>query len=279
MQEYQQFYSDILTAIENNQLRLPTQPEVAVRIREAAEDPNVSGKSLADVINKDPALTARLIGIANSPLMRGMSSVDSLPIAINRLGVGFVANLATGLAMEQIFYATDERVHQLMEKVWSHSALVAAYCMVIAKHFAKLPQDQATLAGLLHPVGILPILSYAEMHEEILEDEEQFIKTIETVYPKLGQAILESWKFPKEFCAISTNHTEVKRNIDAPDLSDVIQVANVFLRDPFLPSLNKLDTKEFGAFKRVGIEYDYDFEADEQIKEQLEAAKLLFKTH
>lgn len=273
-------YQDILTALENNKLRLPTQPEVAVRIRETADDPNVSGKSLADVINKDPALTARLIGIANSPLMRGASKVESLTNAINRLGVGFVANLATGLAMKQIFHATDERIHSLMEKAWNHSALVAAYCMVLSKHFATIPQDKATLAGLLHQVGILPILSYAEMNDGVLDDENTFINTIESIYPKLGKAILESWKFPEDFCEISLSHTEPKRpNIQTADISDIIQVANSLLKDPFLPSFSNLDRSQIDAFRRLGIDSDFSIENNDELRDELEVAKKLFSMH
>jgi HD-like signal output (HDOD) protein len=280
MQQHEKLYQDIITAIEQNQLRLPTQPEVAVRIRETAEDPNVTGKSLADVISKDPALTARIMGIANSPLMRGVTQVDTLSSAINRMGVGFVANLATGLAMEQIFHATDERIHNLMDKVWKHSAEVAAYSMVISKHFAKLPQDQATLAGLLHKVGILPILAYAEMNEDILEDEEEFASMIEKIYPKLGKAILETWKFPSEFCELSLTHAQIKRPEHGPaDYSDIIQVADIMLKDPFLPSLAKCSKSATTAFELLGLKADFVLSDDELLSVELEEANKLFRTN
>ena len=107
------FFNNILEAIESNKLTLPTQPEVALKIRETSENPEVTVTELSDVISTDPGLTARLIRVANSPLMRGRVSVESLPNAINRLGLTFVCNLAIGLAMEQIFQATNEIVDRL----------------------------------------------------------------------------------------------------------------------------------------------------------------------
>lgn len=154
MSENSDFSKKLIEAIENSELKLPTQPEVAVRIRECAEDPNVNADKLAKVIAHDPALSARFIQIANSPLMRGAESIQSLPNVVSRLGVKFVADVATGLAMEQIFQATDETIDRMMREVWSSSSYVAAHAHVYAKHFAKVPSETASLAGLFEVVTI-----------------------------------------------------------------------------------------------------------------------------
>ena len=90
-------------AIENDELVLPTLPEVALRVREAAEDPDVSIPTLAKVIGNDTALTARIIKVVNSPLLRTNREINDLQMAISRLGINYTSNLATGLAMEQMF--------------------------------------------------------------------------------------------------------------------------------------------------------------------------------
>ena len=61
---------ELIQAIENDELVLPTLPEVALKVREAAEDPNVGIADLAKVIGNDAALTARIIKVVNSPLLR-----------------------------------------------------------------------------------------------------------------------------------------------------------------------------------------------------------------
>lgn len=61
---------DLVEAIDNDDAVLPTLPEVALQIRKAAEDPEVSISALSKVIGRDTALSARLIKVVNSPLLR-----------------------------------------------------------------------------------------------------------------------------------------------------------------------------------------------------------------
>lgn len=58
---------DLVEAIDNDDLVLPTLPEVALQIRRAAEDPEISVSTLSKVIGRDTALSARLIKVVNSP--------------------------------------------------------------------------------------------------------------------------------------------------------------------------------------------------------------------
>jgi len=94
---------ELTRAIENDELILPTLPEVALQVREAAEDPDVSILALSKVIGNDAALTARIIKVVNSPLLRTNREITDLQMAISRLGINYTCNLATGLAMEQMF--------------------------------------------------------------------------------------------------------------------------------------------------------------------------------
>lgn len=78
---------ELTLAIENDELVLPTLPEVALRVREAAEDPDISIPALSKVIGNDAAVTARIIKVVNSPLLRSSREIDDLQMAISRLGI------------------------------------------------------------------------------------------------------------------------------------------------------------------------------------------------
>ncbi len=223
-----EFADRLIAEIQANKLKLPTQPEVAVRLRECAENPNLSATQLAQVIGHDPALTARFIQIANSPLMRGQSEINSLPNVISRLGVKFVCNVATGLAMEQIFQATDDTIDKIMHDVWTSSAHVAAYAHVIAKSFSDVPVDSASLAGMMYQIGALPILSYAQDHEELLEDTDQLLETINQHHAKISEFILKSWKFPQEISMLPMQLAHLDPvSSSKPGLAQVIQASIV----------------------------------------------------
>ena len=68
---------ELVEAIRNNRIVLPTLPEVALKVRDAAEDPRTDSAGIARVLGNDAALSARLIRVANSPLLRAASPVGT----------------------------------------------------------------------------------------------------------------------------------------------------------------------------------------------------------
>lgn len=219
--------ADILKALAEDKLRLPTQPEVAVRIKDTVEDPNATCNKLCEIISNDPALTAKLIKIANSPLMRGAVKIDTLNSAVSRLGAKFVGNIAISIAMEQIFHATNETIDKWINKVWENSSKVAAFCHVLAKHVGFFPADQAMIGGLLHEIGILPILTYVEENNilKLLDSEEEFYNLIIGTQPKLGQSILSSWKFPDQLINMPLEIYDFNRRTQSSSVIDLVQIA------------------------------------------------------
>ncbi|MCW8891243.1 MAG: HDOD domain-containing protein, partial [Sedimenticola sp.] len=80
----EEFFESLQTAITNNQITLPTLPEVALKVRDAVEQENVTAQQIADMVATDAALSARLLQVANSPLYRGRVSIDTIQMAITR---------------------------------------------------------------------------------------------------------------------------------------------------------------------------------------------------
>src|SRR5690625_7410992 len=72
--------------------------------------------------------------------------------------------------MRQMFQATSDLVDSRLRAVWSRSSEVAGISHVLCRHYTNLRPDQATLAGLVHQIGVLPILTYAEVHPSLLLD-------------------------------------------------------------------------------------------------------------
>lgn len=271
------FLNLLLDMIKTDRLVLPTLPEVALRIREAVEDVEVSAQKLAEVIASDAALSARLIKVANSPLLRGRIAVDNLQMGITRLGLTFVRNLATGLAMEQMFQATTEFVDTRMRASWEHSIEVASISHVLAKQYAGLKPDQATLAGLTHEIGILPILTFAEENPSLLEDEDALDRIITQLHPTIGQAILTAWEFPPSLANVPKDYLNFGREHDGPaDYADVVCVANLQSYAGTDHSLASINWADVPAFAKLGLATDIDvFEVD-GIAEDIEHARALF---
>tara|TARA_R110002073_G_scaffold27872_7_gene89201 strand:- start:3517 stop:4344 length:828 start_codon:yes stop_codon:yes gene_type:complete len=262
--------NELLDAIKNDGLVLPTMPEVALRLREVAEDENANVQSIAKVIGNDAALTARIIRIANSPLVRGVQTVEDLQMAVSRMGMEYTANLAIGIAMEQLFQATSDAVDERMRKTWAHSTDVASLSHVLCQHFTDLRPDQATLAGLIHEIGKLPILAWADEHDW---DEATIDEVTEQLHPEFGRMILEAWDFPEELLDVPLRYTQFDRLVEAADYVDVVMVANLHSYAGTDHPYSSLDWTKIHAFENLGIDIDVVMEDESEMEQEVQAAK------
>ena len=263
---------ELIQAIDNDDLVLPTLPEVALKVREAAEDPNIGTPQLSKVIGNDAALTARIIKVVNSPLLRTNKEITDLSMAINRLGINYTCNLATGLAMEQMFQATSDVVDRKMREVWNKSTEIAGICHVLCKQFTRLLPDQATLAGLVHMIGALPILTYAEDHNELLSDSISLNHVIEQIHPIIGDKILRTWEFPEQIAMVPSQYLDFSRDSAKVDYVDIVQVATLQSYIGTEHPYTKLDWSKIPAFAKLGLDPTQDISEDEDLNAAMEAA-------
>jgi len=249
-----QVKQEIIQALENDELVLPTLPEVALQVRDVAEDVNSSISDLTTILGRDAALSARMVKVANSPLIRASVPVSDLNTAVSRLGIDLTSNLAMGLAMEQMFQATSDVVDKRMRSCWSKSIEIAASCQVLARHFTDLQPDQALLAGLIHQIGKLPILAFAENNESLLNDSFALGKVLSVLHPSLGSYILKMWDFPEELVAVPKNYLLFDRQVDKVDYADIVQVATLQSYADSDHPYTKLDWSEISSFDRLGLD-------------------------
>ena len=266
--------SDLLSAIENDSLVLPTLPEVALKVREIAEDPDSAINQLVDVIGGDAALTTRIIRVCNSPLLRGAREIENLNMAVGRLGMTYTSNLATGLAMEQMFQATSEMVDKRMREVWQQSTEIAGISHVLASHYTKLKSDQATLAGLVCKIGVLPILKYVE-DNDIQISSVMLDNIIDELHPLIGCKILEKWDFPEELKKIPESSRDFNRDVPQVDYADIVMVANLQAIAGSNHPHAEMDWTNISAFSRLGLDPEIDMNEAEDLSDEMEAAMAL----
>ena len=268
---------DIISAIDNDTLVLPTLPEVALKVREVAEDPDSAINQLVDVISGDAALTARIIRVCNSPLLRGSREIDNLNMAVSRLGMTYTSNLATSLAMEQMFQATSEMIDKRMREVWQQSTEIAGICHVLATHYTKLKSDQATLGGLVFQIGALPILKYVEDNDTQISSI-MLDNIIDELQPMIGRKILEKWDFPEELKNIPEESRNFTRNVAQVDYADIVMVAKLQSLAGTPHPYNDLDWTTISAFSRLGLDPEIDMNEAEDLSDEMEAAMALLNS-
>lgn len=268
--------NDILEAIESDKLILPTLPEVALQVRDIAEAEDSSIMDLVRVISNDTALSARLIRVCNSPLFRGSRAIENLNMAVSRLGMAYTSNLAMGLAMEQMFQATTDMIDKRLRATWQTSTEVAGLCHVLAQQYTRLKPDQATLAGLVHLIGILPILRYVE-DRDVQVSSVMLDNVIDEIHPRIGATILRRWDFPEELQVVPLEYQNYKRQVAAADYADLVMVANLQLRTGPRHADGELDWSTVSAFDRLGMDPNLDMSQEEDLNAQMDAAMALLK--
>lgn len=268
--------NEIISAIASDQLILPTLPEVSLRVREVAQDDNAGVADLSRVISNDAAISARIIKVCNSPLLRAAQPVETLQMAINRLGMGYSADLAVGLAMAQMFQATTDLIDSRMRDVWNRSTEVAGMCNMLAQQHTRLSPGQATLAGITHLIGALPILRFAEENEALLNDAYTLDEVIAKLHPKLGGMILKAWDFAPELCEVPEQYLNFQRQSEKPDFVDLVTVATIQSYAGTDHPYNELDCTAIPAFAQLGIDASpEEDEEEEDLSANMEAALAL----
>ncbi|MGH8418893.1 MAG: HDOD domain-containing protein [Pseudomonas sp.] len=244
---------DLIKAIDKDALFLPTLPEVAMRIRLAAEDAEISIMALSKVIGSDTALSARLIKVVNSPLLRPNFEVSDVLTAVRRLGVNYTCNLAIGLVVEQMFHAKSKVIEAKMRDIWKLSLQVAGICNLLSHQRAHLKPDKATLAGLIHLIGVLPILTYAEDNFELLADAVSLNHVIERIHPIIGERLLRSWDFPEALAIVPRQFQNFSRISEQADYVDLVQVATVHVHEMTSRPYPNLDVQGIPAVSQLGL--------------------------
>ncbi|MEJ2045077.1 MAG: HDOD domain-containing protein [Reinekea sp.] len=219
--------SEIVEALNNDQLLLPSLPEVALKVRDVAEKDESTIAHLTDIISQDAALSARIIRVVNSPLLRAPQEVKDLPMAVSRLGMNYTSNLAIGLAMEQMFQATNDMIEKRMRTLWQLTGMISSWCSVLAAHTKTLAPDEAMLAGLIHRLGALPILTFAEERDDLIRDNITLGKIIDRLHGPLGTKILEKWEFSPQLAEIPTTYRKLDRIPDEADYCGLVTLANL----------------------------------------------------
>lgn len=249
------FYRSVVDALTHDRLTLPTLPEVALRIGDMSRREDVSVNLLAAEIAKDPAMAVRLLRVANSAMAQaGGRRIDNLSQAVTRLGLQMTRLLVTGLAVEHLFVSRSPWLQQRLRLTWSRSTEVAALAQVLAKHCTVLKPEIAMLAGLVHEIGVLPILKLAEAQPQLSESPAALDSTLKRLSARVGRLVLQAWNFPEALIEVPYYQEDIYRTHTGPaDYLDVVIVAVLQLQGSHDPALTRIDRHAVSAFTRVDI--------------------------
>lgn len=273
----QDFLVHVQTELQANRLILPTLPDVALKVRDAVAKGDATAQKLADMIVTDPALSARLIQVANSPLYRGAVEIKNIQMAVTRLGNSTVRTLITSLVMQQMFAPKSKVLEQYFRTIWEQGVNVSAISRALCTFAPHLNNDEAMLAGLLHQIGKLPILTLVENIAEFKDSPSRLDKLLEKAHPYVGKIIMDTWNFPDELKPVASEYVNFQRDSGPKaDYVDIVQVA-------FLQSIVgtdhpacRVDWSTVPAFAKLGLQADDSILEIQGVSDEIELAQSMF---
>jgi HD-like signal output (HDOD) protein len=227
-------------------LDLPTLPTVVAKIVELVDNPRTNASTLARLISTDPALTARMLKLANSAYYGFPRRIGTINLAIVVLGFDTVRDMAVSASLVERF-SLEYDGHDLLAEFWEHSIGTAIAARMITRLGNHRTVGEAFVAGLLHDIGRLVIARY--LPDEFQEIQEKLshqklpLWTIEMdvlgmSHAEIGGSLTKKWNIPEPITdAINYHHLPFERE-DVDLLTCVIHLAEfISLQDEALEGL------------------------------------------
>jgi len=249
---------DIFKKILEDNKELSSLPQVIVEVINIANNPDASIAELAGVVKRDPALTAKLLRIVNSPYYGPAKEITTIHQAIVTVGLRTVTAVALAASIYDKFKTMGQSLDRV--KFWRHSLEVALTSRLIAREVGYEPAEEAFAAGLLHDVGSLVLeASFPEEFARNCRLAESGVRltsveqrTWGTNHARVGQFLLTQWGLPERICmAVGNHHVLVENGEEASEskLNQIVNLANHISKFRVLDAPQP-DKEEFGN-KRI----------------------------
>ncbi|MFZ3019177.1 MAG: HDOD domain-containing protein [Gallionella sp.] len=243
---------------------LPAMPSIAQKLLALELNTDEGETELLRLIGQDPQISAKLVGLSNSPIMGVTRKISTVNDAALLLGLTRVKSVAIGIASMSDFTKLPPGRDFKPQDLWLHCMTIAVVMRTIAAampYRIRPPEDQIFLAGLLHDIGFMALhyLDHKlsnELHHQIrlqpkrpvLEVE---LETLGITHCYIGSQIARHWNLPLEISAVLGYHH--------PPYVDEMPEKNLLVR---LISVAEKVLPDFGIAEHTGDEIT-DFEWEE----------------
>jgi len=261
---------------------LPAMPVIAQKLLALKLDTDQDEQQMLLLIAQDPLISARIIGLANSPLVGASRKISTVKDASLLLGLKRVQSVATGLALMSQMSKPVGRLN--IAALWEHNMGIAFAMLAIVHAMPakmRVNDDLTFLAGMLHDVGY-SVLAHldVELSDELqtrmitepgrisLEIEREIVGLS---HDELGAELARHWNLPVEIVvAIRFHHDSTKGNAAQP-LARIINLAEKLLpTSGYHEIIDTTITPE--DWQALGIDSEQADDISAQVIEQAEQA-------
>ena len=189
--------------------KLGSLPAIVYKVFEVMDEPNSTATKIGKVINDDPALTARLLKLVNSPFYGFTGKVDTVYRAVALIGHEELRSVVIAASAIKVFDGIPPELVS-MKDFWKRSLSTAVTARVLAAFKREKVIERFFIAGLLHDIGSL--LMYLKLPDEMAQvlqlekaDGIDRIKAEKEItgydHTEVGGGLLKKWNLPPQICS------------------------------------------------------------------------------
>jgi HD-like signal output (HDOD) protein len=214
--------------------KLPSAPQVYTDLTQALADPDSSLGRIAGIVERDVAISAKILQLVNSAFFGLARNVSSVENAVSYLGVNIIQSLAISVEAFRVFTGGDQVEGFSIDEFEEHSQLAAGIArkLGLPRHWA----DPAVVASLLHDIGLLVLATRAPEQFQaalrVAEEKQQPLHQAEAglcgvSHAEIGAYLLGLWGLPQPVTeAVAHHHTPDRVPREEFDVVAAVYVAD-----------------------------------------------------
>ncbi len=243
----------IFDDLNRGRLLLPSLPDIALKVGRAAQMAGRDSQKISQALMVDPAIAIKAIKAINTHLISNQAPVKTCAEAVERLGPKKTMALVVKCVLCESAHFQSPVAVQHMQQWWEKSIKASAISYVLARLDPRFDPEFAALAGLLHNIGELAILSYSNEFSE-LQSAPSLEASIAANKAEVGRVLLTSWNLSHELVVSAAESGNwMREHNNRADYADIALIANMHAligvqHSETLPAIH-----ESPAFKRLGL--------------------------
>jgi putative nucleotidyltransferase with HDIG domain len=223
---------------------IPTLPTIVFELNKLLRDPDASIKTVCETIEKDQAITLKILKLVNSAFYGFQSKISDLRNAVVLLGYNAVRNAIVSLSVINSFPKRVTLMDFDVSQFWKHSLAVAVTSKNIAQLSKKESPDNCFVGGLLHDTGKVILAQYfpklfetvwSTFQSESISFYEAEQKKLPIDHARIGAHLAGKWQLPRGLVDAIKYHHDFR-----PDIKSVNFVLNIYLAN-FIVNAYDLD--------------------------------------
>lgn len=217
---------------------LPALPAVVAEVLRITEDPSSSTADVSNIIQADPAMTAKVLRVSNSSYYGMKQYVGTLKLALVILGVREIRNIVLGISVFETLNDGSGEM-KIAQDIWNRSLKTAGICKKMSTAMGLGLQGEEFIAGLLADIGIMGLLrkdasgTYRSIYESIghqpLLLRKAEMAQFQFTHADVSKAMVSQWNLPQTLSdALGLQYSVAGHNLREakdPKLAAVIRVA------------------------------------------------------